>query len=341
MINTVAKIELGLAAAAFVMAVGVAVAFDDPGGFVLLCGVAMAVLLAGLALTGSGFSDRAIRAGAAADDPIQMVSVGRSGVPKSSPWPLAGAFALGLVALGLAFGSYLVVIGVVCGLLVSAGWLSQAWREDPSFTHREGARISSRLLSPVGLPVMAVGLIAVIVVSISRVLLALPRVGSIVVAFGLAVALLIAFFALSTRPNLPRNSLVFLASLSVVALVGAGSVGAAKGYRTFDHIETGAGPVDVVARNTAFNLKTITVVAGASTTIVFKNDDRIYHNIAVYSSTGTPYWDGEPIKGVKKLSYVHTFDMPPGTYTFRCDFHPTSMVGTFVVSAAATSGTTP
>jgi plastocyanin len=336
MINTVAKVELGLAAAALVMAIGVAVAFDDPGGFILLFGVCMAVALSGMALTGSGFSDRASRDGAA-NDALQMVSVGRSQVPKASPWPLAGAVALGLVGLGLAFGSPLVIVGVLCALVAAAGWLSQAWREDPTFTRPEGARISSRLLSPVGLPIMAVGLIAVIVVSVSRVLLAVPRVGSIAIAFGSAVLLLVVFFALSTRPNLPRNSLIFLSGFAVVAIVTAGSVSAAAGYRTFDHLATGPAPIGVVAHNTAFNTKTITVVSGQLATINFKNLDSIYHNIAVYSSTGTPYWDGEPIRA-KKISYVHTFDLPPGTYTFRCDFHPTSMIGTFVVQAAPASG---
>jgi plastocyanin len=339
MFNTVAKIELGLAAAALVMAVGVAVASDDPGGFVLLFAVCLAVVLAGLALTGSGFNDRAPRLAPGADTPpVQMVSVVRSQVPRSSPWPLVGAVALGLVALGLAEGRALVEIGLVLGLVAAAGWLSQAWREDPTFTPREGARVSSRLLTPFGLPLMAVGLIGVIVVSVSRILLTLPRAGSIAAAFLLSVLLLTVFFLLSSRPHLGRNSLVFLGSCAVVAVVGAGSVSAANGYRTFDHPEVGPAALAVVAHNTAFNTKTLTVTQGQLATIVFKNEDAIFHNVAVYTTDGAPVWNGEPIRGPKKVTYVHAFDLPPGTYTFRCDFHPTSMIGSFVVQAP--SGTT-
>jgi plastocyanin/uncharacterized membrane protein (DUF485 family) len=338
LINTAAKIELGLAAAALIMAIGVAVAFDDPGGFVLLFGVCIAVALCGLALAGSGFTDRAPRYPAGAEPPIQMVSAGRAGTPKASPWPLAGALALGLVGLGVAVGHALVIVGVICGVLAAAGWLSQAWQEDPTFTASERSRISERLLSPVGLPLMALSLIAIIVISVSRVLLALPRTGSIVVAFVLAVGVLIAFFALSTRPNLARRSLVFLSGFAVVAIVSAGSVSAANGYRTFEHHETGPGPITVVAHNISFSRKTITVVAGQDTTITFDNLDPIYHNVAVYSSSGQPFWAGEPIKGHRKINYLHSFNMAPGTYTFRCDFHPTSMVGTFVVQAAPGSG---
>jgi plastocyanin len=342
MFNTVAKIELGLAAVAFMMAVGVAVAVDDPGGFVLLFGVSVAVALSGLALTGSGFTDRAARF-ASPDEapPLQMVSVGRSQAAKPSPWPLAGALALGVFCVGVAVGHSISTIGVVLGFVAAAGWLSQAWREDPAFSPREGARISERLLSPVGLPLMAVGLIAVIVISVSRLLLTLPKTGSIIAAFGLSIVLLIAFFMLASRPHLGRNSLVFLGGTAVVAVVSAGSVSAANGYRTFEHHGGAeAAPIAVVARGTAFSEKTITVESGQPATIDFKNDDPVYHNIAVYSDSGSPFWNGEPIKGVKKITYTHTFDMPPGTYTFRCDFHPTSMVGSFVV-AAAPAGVTP
>jgi plastocyanin len=335
MINTVAKIELGLATVAFIMAVGVAVAADDPGGFVLLFGIAIAFALAGLALAGSGFSDRAPRFASAADTPpLQMVSVGRSLAPKPSPWPFAAAAALGIFAIGVAVGHSLVIVGLVFGFIAAAGWLSQAWRDDTSFTAREGARISSRLLSPVGLPIVAVALIAVIVISISRLLLTLSRTGSIIAALALAVVLLVAFFMLAARPDLGRNSLVFLGCLAVVAVVSAGSVSAAHGYRTFEHPETGPAPIPVVAKGTAFAEKTLTVVSGQLATIRFENLDPVYHNVAVYSDSGAPFWNGEPIKGVTKITYTHTFDLPPGTYTFRCDFHPTSMVGQFVVDPA-------
>ena len=337
MFNTVAKFEFGLAAAAVVLAVGAAVVDSDPAAFVLLFGVCIAVALSGLAVAGSGFTDAAPDYSTSQDaPPVQMVSVGSAQLPRPSPWPLAGAIALGIVGLGVAVGHTLVLIGLACGVLAAAGWLSQAWRADPTFTPREGALISTRLLAPVGLPLMALALIGVVVVSVSRLLLALPRNGSIIAAFLLAVALLIAFFMLASRPNLARNGLVFLAGFAVVAVVSAGSVSAANGYRTFEHHDTGTpAPVDVQAQGIAFNTKTITVTAGEVSTIDFKNLDPIYHNVAVYdATTGAPYWNGEPIKGTKKITYTHIFDMPPGTYTFRCDFHPTSMVGTFVVQAA-------
>jgi len=345
MINSAAKFELGLFLVALALAVGVGAAISDPGSFVLVLGVCGCILLSSVALAVSGFNDRAPRFPPGDVPPVQMISAGPGRVPRSSPWPMVGALALGLVAIGLAVGATFVAIGVVVGLLATAGWLAQAWREDPTYTASESAHISSRLLMPYGLPVMALTLIAVIVISVSRILLTLPRAGSIILAFALALGLLFAFFFLSARPNLRRNSLVALSGVAIVALVTAGSLSAAHGYRTFDN-KPPAGPTVVVAQGLAFKQKTITVTQGQLARIEFKNLDRgTYHNVAVYSCTGvcaasgsnatTAIWAGEPIEGDKKILYSNTFNLPPGTYVFRCNFHPTSMVGVFVVKASS------
>jgi plastocyanin len=340
MFNTVAKIQLGLAAFVLCLSVYVFNVHSDPGGFVLLFGVCVAVVLSALALAGSGFNDRAPRFASLEDaPPVQMVTVGQTQAARPSPWPLVGGAAVGVAGLGLAIGRGIVEIGVVVALVAAAGWLAQLWREDPSFTPAEGAKISSRLLVPFALPLMALGLIGVVIVSVSRILLTLPRTGSIIAAFILALGLLLTFYALASRPHLGRNSLVFLSVFSVVVLVTAGSVSAANGYRTFE-VKPGSGPIKVVARNTAFDVKTISVTQGQLSDITFDNLDRgVYHNVAVYGSNGTPYWDGQPVEGKKKINYAHVFNLPPGTYTFRCDFHPTIMTGTFIVKAASASST--
>lgn len=341
MINSAAKYLFGLALATLVIAVGVAALVRDPGAFAFLVGIAACLAITGVVLTGAGLEDRAPVYFSPHDaPPVQLVSAGPSRAPAPSPWPFVAAVAGGFIGLGLAISSGLVIVGVVIGVLTIAGWMSQAWREDPSFTPRQGAVVSGRLLTPVGLPVMALALIAVIVISISRILLTLPRAGSIIVAFLLALALLVAFFALSSRPHLTRNSLIVAAGFSVVILVAAGSVSAANGYRTFEHAPP-AGPIVEVAQNTAFKLKTIIVTQGELVRISFDNRDRgVYHNVAVYDGT-TPLWAGQPIDGVRKITYQNTFDLAPGTYTFRCNFHPTSMVGTFIVKPSSTSSTTP
>jgi plastocyanin len=90
--------------------------------------------------------------------------------------------------------------------------------------------------------------------------------------------------------------------------------------------------VNLIAQRMAFDQSTITVPAGASVTMNFDNKDSIPHNFALYtdSSASTPIFVGQIITA-SSVTYKFTAPTKPGNYFFRCDVHPTSMTGTFVV----------
>jgi plastocyanin len=97
---------------------------------------------------------------------------------------------------------------------------------------------------------------------------------------------------------------------------------------------TGGNNITVTAAGMAFDTSTITVSAGAHITITFiNNDSGTPHNIAFYTSAAatTVIYKGARTTGVSTVTY--TFDAPttPGTYFFRCDVHPTTMTGEFIV----------
>jgi plastocyanin len=92
--------------------------------------------------------------------------------------------------------------------------------------------------------------------------------------------------------------------------------------------------IDLVARNMAFDTNTITVPAGASVTINFNNKDGASHNFSLYTDSGAKppaIFQGEIINGSKTVTYHFTAPAQPGTYFFRCDIHPTTMTGSFIV----------
>ncbi len=96
------------------------------------------------------------------------------------------------------------------------------------------------------------------------------------------------------------------------------------------------GPVtfDLVAQNMAFDMRTISVSAGAQVTINFDNKDNgVPHNFAVYtdSSATKPVFVGQIITGPATATYKFTAPVQSGNYFFRCDVHPAIMTGTFVV----------
>jgi Copper binding proteins, plastocyanin/azurin family. len=89
------------------------------------------------------------------------------------------------------------------------------------------------------------------------------------------------------------------------------------------------------ARNNAFNRTTLTVPAGATVIVHFDNQDPgIPHNLAVYTSSqaATTLFKGEIISGVSQTTYTFTAPSSAGSYFFRCDVHPATMTGTFIVT---------
>ncbi len=93
--------------------------------------------------------------------------------------------------------------------------------------------------------------------------------------------------------------------------------------------------VDLTARNLAFSQSTITAQAGALVTIAFNNmDSGVPHNFALYTdaSASTAIFTGALVTGPATTTYTFTAPSTPGSYFFRCDVHPTTMTGTFIVT---------
>src|SRR5205085_1335619 len=130
-----------------------------------------------------------------------------------------------------------------------------------------------------------------------------------------------------TRP-VRAPVLLGAASVGALVIVIGGVVAAGVGERTFE--SRGVAPLDVVAKGTAFNRTSLTLPAHSGVEIRFDNrDPAIQHNISLYSdAAGTePIYQGDAVTGPGSRDY--RFITPgPGTYLYRCDFHPTAMKGT-------------
>jgi plastocyanin len=86
-------------------------------------------------------------------------------LPAPSPWPFFAPIAFAVMLLGLIFSAFLLVTGVVLGLIAAAGWLLEAgheYRTTETYGHaipktRDPAQAWPRRLVPVFLGVIAVG----------------------------------------------------------------------------------------------------------------------------------------------------------------------------------------
>ncbi len=93
--------------------------------------------------------------------------------------------------------------------------------------------------------------------------------------------------------------------------------------------------VALTAQGLAFDKSSITVPAGATVTVNFNNMDAgIGHNFALYtdSSASTMLFRGAIMTGPTTTTYTFTAPSTPGTYFYRCDVHPTTMNGQFIVT---------
>lgn len=100
---------------------------------------------------------------------------------------------------------------------------------------------------------------------------------------------------------------------------------------------TGDTPValTLTAKNMAFDRSRLVAPAGSTVSLVFVNDDPgVPHNFALYSdeTATTTIFRGAIITGRSTTTYTFTAPSTPGTYFFRCDPHPRTMTGSFVVT---------
>ena len=94
-------------------------------------------------------------------------------------------------------------------------------------------------------------------------------------------------------------------------------------------------PVTLTATNFVFDRSTITVPAGSTVVMTFTNNDaNVPHNFALYTdrTAATRIFAGDLVTGVKTITYTFTAPSTRGNYFFRCDVHPETMTGTFVVT---------
>lgn len=330
MLTLPSKLLFALAGVATAGAAGYAVAVGERGGLLLLAGLAAVAVVLGLAFLAVPDTALPVAPDAPAPDP-RATTPGRAA--RGSGWPLFAALAVGVVAVGAAVDAAFVYAGAGLGIVAALGWFGRAWSEHASWTPRVRARVDERFLVPLGLPVGMIVLTLVIAASLSRVLLAVNKDASVVIALVVASGILGAFAFISMRPGVGPSALVVLAALAGVSLVGAGIAGAAQGEREFERHGHEVPAFEIEAHETTFETDELVVPAEEDVKLVFENRDaEIFHNVAIYEGDGpeaAPVFNGDGFPGVDTRTY-HLETPASGIYTFVCDFHP-NMKGQFVV----------
>ena len=226
MITTSSKLFYGLGAVAFAAAIVWMIANDGGSGAVALVFVAIASIFLG-AIASFVRDGHVLSTDTEQHDsaPAAQRGSGRS-------WfPLGTALSLGTVIVGLVTSPGIFKVGVALLLAMLGEWLIQNWSDRASSDPRYNERVRGRVVHPLEIPIAGALLLAVIVLSFSRVFLSLSvNAGPIVFAI---VGALVLFFGsmLSIRPGTSRRVVGTICGVALVGLSVVGVVLALDGER--------------------------------------------------------------------------------------------------------------
>ncbi len=99
---------------------------------------------------------------------------------------------------------------------------------------------------------------------------------------------------------------------------------------------TPGGPttIDLVAKDIKFDKRSITAAVGGQVTVNFNNQDAgVQHNVSFYNnkSASQVIFKGDLFAGPATKTETFAAPSTAGTYFFRCDVHPDTMNGSFIV----------
>ncbi len=227
MITTGAKFWFGLT---FFTLVATVVYFMSSGGeefgSVVLVAAAIASFIVGTTCAG-------MRDGNLQTPGGRTLSLGTS--PRRSagpaPWPALGAVGAAVALVGLSGGNALLYVGIGIMGVVLVEWMVQGWAERSTADPTQNQELRNRIMQPFEFPVLAATIIAVVVLSFSRVLLALSKTGSTVIAMVLATVILAVAFVVAARPRISSTLLSAFLVLSTLGLIAGGIASAVVGER--------------------------------------------------------------------------------------------------------------
>lgn len=191
-----------------------------------------------------------------------------------------------------------------------------------------------RLLLPVLIPVIALGLIGFVLFLFSRILLDVSHTTATVVALLVAGAVMAIAGYVSTREHITQASLWSMAGavLGVGMLIGgvAMLVGQPGPEEEEPFVLQIAAPPDAAADG--FEVQTLSGPADEPFTVELRNDDSVQHDFTVEASEGGEMLAEGPPVDAGLVGNTSVPALTAGDYFFLCTFHPTTMTGTLTVA---------
>ena len=211
--------------------------------------------------------------------------------------------------------------------------------EKPASAPGPDMRSESRqgLLLPIAIPIGAFLIIALVLFGFSRVLLSVSPHAATAVALTVAISIMAAATIVASRKRLSNGALFsMVGAVAGVAMLAGGlaivAIGTGEGAGGGPQVVALAAPKGAAA--TGFQPTTLSVAANQPIELDFSNQDPgIQHNVVIFdvdpakNADAKPLFSGTLVSGPSQTPYAVPA-LPPGTFYFHCQVHPTTMVGT-------------
>jgi hypothetical protein len=169
----------------------------------------------------------------------------------SSYAPIALALAGVGLLIGLAASTPLALASAFVIAATALVWTTRAWANRATDDDVTNAAMYERLMEPWRVPVMSLVVVAIVILGVSRLLLATTKTGSVVVFVLIAIAFFGITAVIASRPRMSRNALTVLILITVLIVLGSAIAGLVVGQREFKnyaeyHSSIGASPSGLV-----------------------------------------------------------------------------------------------
>lgn len=168
----------------------------------------------------------------------KALGVDRVSLPvRTSPtiWPVIGAFSAALLVVGLALSPALFIAGIV-GLAITAfEWMITAWADRATGDAEVNDTVRQRFMLPLEVPMLGALSIGAFVLLLSRVLLAVSKTNSALVAIVVGSVIFFLACAIAWGPLDLRTVGVSALAVGAVILLVTGVWAGVAGERDFEH----------------------------------------------------------------------------------------------------------
>lgn len=203
----------------------------EVNGYIILVFVSLALLVLGITASILRDADPEVTAAAARLETLPPA------IPPANPsyWPMLGAAGVVTMLVGLVASPALFVIGCIGTGLVMLEWMVQAWSERATGDPAVNRKIRNRLMYPIEIPVAGALAVLILVVSVSRVLLATSATASWIIAAVVATIIFVGAVTFAYRPSIGKDAIAAILLLFMALAIGGGIAAAAVGAREFHH----------------------------------------------------------------------------------------------------------